>query len=158
MDHKIRQKLSQAEQRRILGELDQVAEAHAQWMGRSHNHLVCGTPLHEEDGDEESYLYCDVGRWLYQVEHPWLMDRDDFLQLARSHQAIHELGARLCAKRWIGCRANWSSFLKKKCPGILKIPGGHGMIISRLSWTAPNKMMKNFCPGTPAKSFQPRKR
>jgi diguanylate cyclase (GGDEF)-like protein/PAS domain S-box-containing protein len=99
MELPIQQKLSYAEQHHILGELDRVAEAHSRWLGRIHGYLVCGTPPSEEDLDDESYLYCEVGRWLYQVEHPWLANRDDFLQLARAHQAAHELAARLCGKR-----------------------------------------------------------
>jgi diguanylate cyclase (GGDEF)-like protein/PAS domain S-box-containing protein len=98
MEPKIHQKLSYAEQHRILEELDRVSETHARWLARIHGHLVCGTSPTDDDLDEESYLYCDVGRWLYQAEHPWLANRDDFLQLARAHQASHELVARLCSK------------------------------------------------------------
>jgi len=100
MQHKIHHKMSQADRQRILDELDIVGEAHARWLARINSHFITGAELADDELDEESYLYCEVGSWLYQVEHhPSLVDRDDFVQMARAHQAIHELMARLCAKK-----------------------------------------------------------
>lgn len=89
------ERLSQAEVREALCQLEQAFYNHEQWSEALGSTLICRLPPDARDVGQHPHENCRFGQWYYGADSSALRRHPDFLEIGDAHEEMHRHAAKL---------------------------------------------------------------